>query len=409
MIKRLILFLVLLVSAVPIKAAEPVSLTLWTQEGRDDGAYYFILNKVDEFMARNPDIRINVFTKPTEDLRLDFMSASLRGDAPELLWTVSDHAGPFFAANLIRPVDDLYEADRYIESIMFEGQTWGVPIFSGNHLMLLYNRRLVPEAPETFEELIAIGQEVSDGSTFGLVYNIIEPFWLIPFLGGYGGRVFADDGFTPILDTPEMVQTLQFIYDLKYKYAITPKEIDYGRMDSLFKEGRAAFMINGDWGLSDYSNVLGDRLGVARMPALPGGGLPRPYISGKYFMVSRDVNRAELEAIEAFMTFMTSDEVLLDGLFLLNRLPASLSGLQSENLVTHPILGGSASQLATGIPMPTVIEMRANWDAMKPELNLVLDGLKTPEQAAADMQRAVERMLAEGSDETRNGILKSAD
>lgn len=371
-----------------------VSFSLWTQEGESDGSYGFILDKIDAYMAANPNVTIELVQKDTEALREDFQTASLAGTAPELLWTVSDHAGPFTAAGLIQPVDGLYDPSKYVESVVMDGKTWGVPIFSGNHLMLLYNKDIVKTVPRTFEELIAFGQQFTDGENYGLVYNVTEPFWMVPFLGGYGGSVFAADGVTPNLNTPAMAKTLQFMYDLKFTYGITPAESDYGTMDTLFKEGKAAFIINGDWSLGDYQAVLGDKLGVAAMPKLPGGDMPRPYTSGKYFMVADGVSGAKLDAIKAFISYMIADDVLLEGSALLNRLPASLSALKSPQITSNVILQGSAAQLATGTPMPTVVEMRANWDAMKPEQNAVLAGTKTPAQAAADMQTAALNAVA---------------
>jgi arabinogalactan oligomer/maltooligosaccharide transport system substrate-binding protein len=372
---------------------EEVTITMWTQEGESDGTFQFILDRLDEFMAANPNITVELVQKDTEALREDFQTAALAGTTPQLLWTVSDHAGPFTAANLIQPVDDFYNADDFVESVVLNGDTWGVPINSGNHLMLLYNKDIVSEAPATFEELIEFGQEFTDGENYALVYNATEPFWLAPFLGGYGGSVFAADGVTPTLDTPEMVNTLQFIADLKFEYGITPAEADYGTMDTLFKEGKAAFIINGDWSLSDYAGVLGDSLGVANMPSVPGGDIPRPFTSGKYFMVPAGVEGAEADAVQAIIDFFLTDEVQLQAVAELNRLPSSLSALQDSSITSDPILSGSAAQLATGTPMPTVVEMRANWDAMKPEMNAVLAGSKTPEQAAADMQVAAENAI----------------
>ena len=42
--------------------------------------------------------------------------------------------------------------------------------------------------------------------------------------------------------------------------------------------------------------------------------------------------------------------------------------------------------MALGVPMPSVIEMRCNWDAMKPEMNAVLADTKSAKDAAAAMQ-----------------------
>jgi predicted RNase H-like HicB family nuclease len=49
--------------------------------------------------------------------------------------------------------------------------------------------------------------------------------------------------------------------------------------------------------------------------------------------------------------------------------------------------------MIVGIPEPTVSEMRCIWDAMRPEMQAVLAGNKTSEEAAADMQEAAETCI----------------
>ena len=135
------------------------------------------------------------------------------------------------------------------------GQHWGIPLSYGNNLMLLYNKKLVDKAPADTAELIKMAQDfqAKNPNKVGLAFNQTEPFWLVPWLGGFGGKVFADDGKTPTLNTPEMVKTLQLVSEFKNKDKIVPKECDYNCADSMFKNGDAAMIINGDWSLGDYS------------------------------------------------------------------------------------------------------------------------------------------------------------
>lgn len=385
-----------LVSCAPQEEAAPaddgpISFQLWTQEGESEGVYQWIVELTERYMADNPGVEITVVQKETEALREDFQTASLAGSAPELLWTVNDHAGPFTAAGLIQPVDDLFDADQYVESVVMDGQTWAVPISAGNHLMLLYNRSLVSEAPATTDDLIRVAQANTGDGSWGLVYNQIEPFWLVPWLAGFGGGVFEADGVTPALDTEAMVGTLQFLYDLKFTHAVVPPESDYGTMDTMFKEGTAAMIINGDWSLADYQATLGDDLGVAPLPQVSGTGLmPAPYTSGKYFMIAEGVSGRTRDAIGDFVAYVIGEEVQTEILSDLSRLPALLSVLNSDATESDPVLAGSAAQLAVGTPMPSVVEMRANWDAMKPEMNAVLAGSKSPAEAATAMQVSAE-------------------
>jgi arabinogalactan oligomer/maltooligosaccharide transport system substrate-binding protein len=377
---------------------EPVSIQLWTKEGEADGGLQFVQKLTDQYTAMHPEVTFEVINKDVETLREDFQTASLAGAPPDLLWTVNDHAGPFTAADLIEPVDDMFDLSTYVDSavaaVVLNGQTWGVPISNGNHLMLLYNKDLIPEAPKDTDEMIAMAKEVTSGDTYGLVYNQTEPFWLVPWLGGFGGKVFADDGVTPTLDTPEMVATLQFLHDIKYVDSIVPAESDYNGADALFKEGKAAMIINGDWSLGDYKTTFGDKLGVARIPMVTAtGNWPAPYTSGVFFMIPKGLDETKLAVIKDFIEYATNEENQLDMVTTLTRLPALKVALANDMITSDPILAGSAEQMTVGTPMPTVLEMRCNWDAMKPEMQAVLADQESAEDAAAAMQSAADTCI----------------
>lgn len=375
-------------------AVEEIEFDLWTQEGEAEQAFQYVESLAERYMEENSDVTINVVQKDTEELREDFQTASIAGAAPELLWTVNDHAGPFTAAGIIQPIGDLYNPDEFIEPVVMDGELYGIPISSGNHLMLLYNRQLVDSAPQDTDEMIEVGRALTEGNRYGFAYNMTEPFWLVPWLGGFGGSVFAEDGVTPTLDTPEMVATLQFLYDLTHVHGITPVEADYGTMDTLFKEGNAAMIINGDWSLGEYRDHFGDDLGIAPIPTVSETGLePAPYTSGKYFMMSDTVEGELREAIGEFIEWVLTEERQLEMAETLTRLPGRLSALEHDQITGDPVLAGSAAAMANGTPMPAAIEMRANWDAMLPSQNAVLAGTVSPQAAAAEMQSVSETAI----------------
>ncbi|MBA4420231.1 MAG: sugar ABC transporter substrate-binding protein [Anaerolinea sp.] len=385
--------------AEPVAPAE-VKLTVWTKEAEEGGGLPYVQALADAFSAANPGVTFEVINKDVETLREDFQTASLAGAAPDLLWTVSDHVGPFQTADLIQPVDGLVDTSMYVDSAVeavklpgVEG-TWGVPISNGNHLMLLFNKSLIAEAPADTDAFVAAAKAVTAGDVYGFAYNQTEPFWLVPWLGGFGGSVFAEDGVTPTLNTPEMVATLKFLHDIKFVDAITPTESDYNGADALFKEGKAAMIVNGDWSLSGYKEALGDKLGVAALPMVKATGkYPAPYTSGVFFMVPKDLAADKLAMVKSFMEFATNDTNQLDMVAKLNRLPALKTALASELITGDPILAGSAAQMSYGTPMPIVLEMRCNWDSMKPEMIAVLADQKTAEDAAVKMQEAADACM----------------
>ncbi len=391
-----LLVLVMLMGLVAIASAK-VNLILWTKEGEE--ALDWNKSLVEEFMKANPNITVELVKKlNVEVLREDFLTASLAGAAPDILWTVSDHAGPFVAADIVEAVDNLFDLNMYVDSAMdavkLEGKYWGIPISNGNQLMLLYNKKLIAEAPKDTDELFAVGKKLTTGGNYALVWNQTEPFWLVPWLGGFKGKVFAEDGATPTLNTPEMVATLKFLHDMKFDAKIVPPECDYDGADTLFKEGKAAMIINGDWSISGYVTALGDDLGVARIPKVSATGeWPKPYTSGVYFMLTKGISGDKLKAAQDFISFVSSKEKQLEMVKLLNRLPAVKEALDDPLIVDNPILKGSADQMVVGTPMPTVLEMRCNWDSMKPEMLAVLADTKSPEDAAKLMQSSAESCI----------------
>lgn len=401
LVSILVVFAFVLTACAP-KAAGPVKLTLWTKEGEADGGFQYVKALADAYTAANPNVTFEVVNKDVEVLREDFQTSSLAGAPPDLLWTVSDHAGPFTTADLIQPVEGLVDTGKFVgsavDAVKLNGKIWGVPISNGNHLMLVYNKGMIAEAPKDTDELIAKAKELTDSANgvYGLVYNQTEPFWLVPWLGGFGGKVFAADGVTPTLNTPEMIATLQFLYDIKFTTPIVPAESNYDDADAMFKEGKAAMIINGDWSLGGYKEALGDKMGVAPIPMVKSTGkYPAPYTSGVFFMIPKDLKGDRLEAVKGFVNFVTSEENQLDMVKKLSRLPALKTALENDLITKDPILSGSAMQMSYGTPMPVVTEMRCNWDGMKPEMQAVLADQETPADAAPKMQAAADKCIAD--------------
>lgn len=377
------------------EASGPVTISLWTKEGESDGALQWVEALAADFSAQHENITIEVLNKEVEALREDFQTAALAGTAPDLLWTVSDHAGPFTTAGLIQPVDKFVDTKKYVPSVVMNGKTWAVPIASGNHLMLMINKKYVSKFPETTDEMIATAKSLTKGDMYGLVYNLGEAFWLAPWLGGFDGKVFAADGVTPTLDTPAMLNTLKFLRSLKFDAKVTPTEADYAVADTLFKEGKAAMLINGDWSIGGYKESLGDDLMIGRLPKVSSTGKwPAPYTSGVYFMVPADLPAEKEEAVKMFIEYVTSAENQGIMIEKFARLPGLKAALTNPAITNDPLLKGSVAQMEVGTPMPTVLEMRAVWDAINPELSAVMAGSETPEEAVKKMQEAAVNGIA---------------
>jgi len=390
----------------PTEAAYPTgdfALTLWTKEGEADGSFQFVKKLTDAYTALHPNVVIEVVNKDVELLREDFQTASLAGDAPEILWTVADHVGPFTAADLILPLDDMVDKASYVpaaaEIVTTDGKLWGAPTSFGNQLMLLWDKTKLGDTPPADSDAwVAKAKELTtaDGQ-YGIVFNQTESFWLVPFLGGFNGAVFAADGVTPTLDTPAMTSALQFMYDLKYTDKVVPAEADYNVADGLFKDGKAASIINGDWTLGAYSEALGDKLGVAPLPKMTGGDWPKPYIAGTFLMASKAVgDNADLKTVVSdFMTFATNTENQVDMVATLKRLPGNAKAIADVIVTNDPLLAGAADAATKGVPQPTNLEMRCIFDSMTAGVRDMFTGNSDVAGIAKTMQTSAETCISQ--------------
>jgi maltose-binding protein MalE len=258
---------------------------------------------------------------------------------------------------------------------------------------------MVPEAPQSFADLIdqAIAWTKDDdqdgrNETYGLVFNQKEPFWLVPFLGGFGGWV-VDDRNQPSLGGEAMVQALAFLHVLKYEHKVMPREADYEVADALFKEGKAAFIINGPWSWQQYLDA-GIDLGLAPIPPLAGGGWPSPMVSAKGYSLNANARGEKRELALQLLDYLTSEEIQTEKAAAMGMIPSRKSAASKAGEL-HPLVGPSRAQIERGRAMPVIPEMRAIWDVLRPAFQEVMGDRLTPVEAADQMQEKVVKKIEE--------------
>ncbi len=378
--------------------------TLWHQLNYAERVV--LADLVEQFEATNPDLKITALYRETEELRSGYQNSALAGRGPELIHGPSDQVGPFATMGIIRPLEDVFSERELAELdsqalVWYDDHLYQVADRFGNHLTLVYNKRYVPEPPETIAEMIEIGQANTldlDGDSkidrFGLVWNFTEPFFFIPFFHSFGGQLM-DENFHPTLNTEANQRALQFVQDLRDTYKITPQNADYEIAHTLFNEEQAALMINGDWSWASYIEN-GIDIGVARIPFNEESGLwPSSLVSPRGFSLNINIDDTKLAATHRFLSFLMSESAQRQLAAETGIMPSLLSLRDDPVITENPIMRGSLAQIEVGTPMPVVPEMRAIWDAMRPHYQAVLGGAMGAEEAAAAMQAEAERKIRE--------------
>jgi maltose-binding protein MalE len=345
----------------------------------------------------------------TEPIRTNFIIAALGGSGADLVYGPSDNVGPFTKLEIIHPLDTLFEKE-FIDSFITEpipsltylnGKLYQIGDQIGNHLCLVYNKDFLPKPPRRMSELIKFGQEFTkdldgDGKIdrYALAWNYTEPFFFVPFLGGYGGQVM-DDSAKPTLNDQAVVKAAQLIKDLRDTYKIIPRECDYNTANTLFKEKQAAMVINGPWAWAGYrDNKI--NFGVARIPLIDETGLyPAPMVSPRGYSININTKGEKLKATCELLKFLCSPDVELEFSRRAGTIPSRKEAYINPILQEDEILRGSIEQLNVGRAMPVVSEMRVIWDSMRPSYQAVLNGSMSPDVAAREMQALAEKLIRE--------------
>lgn len=388
-------------------------ITLWHQMVPVERT--FLEAEISRFEQTHPDLRVRTLFKETEELRSGFQAAVLANAGPELVFGPADTMGPYQAMGLIQDLspwfspsdrdDFLDQALTFLPARDGSGRMELTQVGDrvGNHLALVCNRRLLPNAPRTTQELIELAvantkDTDGDGTTdqYGLVWNYTEPFFMIPFLTGYGGWVFErENPIQPSLRTPAMVSALSFITRLQNEYRVIPPGCDYEQADSLFKGGQAAMIINGDWSWGDYLD--NDRLEayIVPLPEVTATGLPmRPMSAAKGYSLNVRVRGEAAEDAIRFVKHMLAEDTQRRCLRALRVVPSRKSMAADEFLRNDATLSASIEQLRRSEPMPVIPELRAVWDGMRPKYQALLGGNATAEIAAAGMQSDAEQLIS---------------
>ena len=120
-----------------------------------------------------------------------------------------------------------------------------------------------------------------------------------------------------------------------------------------FTEGKAAAITNGNWAMGDYKAALGDKLGVAPLPAGPAGpATPFLGVDGFYFNPNSQNKEAALE-VALYLTGKMAQETMMNEA---GHVPAN-----TTVEVTDPLIQGLLDAFANGYVRPQVPQLGLYW------------------------------------------------
>jgi ABC-type glycerol-3-phosphate transport system substrate-binding protein len=379
----------------PEPTAPPSALIVWAAA---EGPRLEALQRLFADAGRSVGVEVRVVGKSADGLLSDVRAATLADlPLPDLFWGTQDELGIFQGQDLLQPAPDDLESDVFLPATIAgaeigEGR-WGTPLAAQGALFLLYNKKLVDGPPRSSDELIVAARRQVVGDRFGLVAGWAEPRWLAAWLTGMGGAVLTAEG-TPSLDTPQVLGALNLLKELRATGPPPPATYDEGVR--LFRDGRAAFAIDGDWSLESYREYTDTLdLGIAPMPRIPATGrIAAPPLGGIYLMYAKTLAGERLRQAGALGAALAKPEAQARIAAELGPLPALREALDSPAVQNDAALSAAAAQAEAAPGLPPTRALRCAWGAMRADLPPVLLGEIAPEDAGRLMQASAENCLA---------------
>ncbi len=280
------------------------------------------------------------------------------------------------------------------------GTSYGVPWYVETRV-LYYRKDLAEKAgwdqpPATWDELKQFALDLQDkgGAEYGIQLQAGNTgSWqtMLPFAWSNGAGVTNEDGTEYTLDSPEMVEALEY-YTSYFDEGISPTRLlDAGELESGFADGTYGSFISGPWhtGLVEDQGVDEDQYAVAVLPgkdSAPGTS----FVGGGDLAVFADSDNKE--SAWKLVRWLADPQTQQDFYDEIGDLPAVSAAWDTGELAEDPQLSVFGDQLDNALAPPAVPTWEEVATVIDSEVEKATKGDTSAEDAVAEMQRQAARI-----------------
>ncbi len=296
----------------------------WPKQDTDPETYAIYQEYVKKFAEIRPDVTII-----PDEMDFDvntFTPLAAGGQLPNMYRVPFTEPKNVIDAGYARDVDEIMRERGYAEKMNddllaivtgSDGKYYGVPN-NGYMMGMWYNVNLFEQAglvnedgtidyPTTWDEVVTTAKTITEKTGqpgFGFQCKDAEAGWnLMNIAWCYGVKFMEqeeDGSYKATFASQEMVDTLQYLSDLKWKYNVIPSNVLLSRGDlmRLFATDQLAMSICAeDWLNSPVEQYGMDksRIGTSAMPSGPAGCYAQT--GGDVWMFSKETTDEQVDAL----------------------------------------------------------------------------------------------------------------
>lgn len=257
-------------AAKPAAQGSAVELRLHVRTGIEAD---MLAQRLPDFEAKFPGTKVKIESFPAAEYFAKLQTLTAGGQLGDVLWGIVHQGwGPYFlASGVTMALDSLIESDKFDLSQyyavavqatkVFEDKILGLPFkLQPFAIGLYYNATAFDEEkvqPPTLnttpDELVEMAKKMTKNdpsgrpTRFGFLPALIGTGYesLVTVVRAFGGDVVSADGTKAVLNTPEAVAGMKWIYDLVFQHKAAPSVQQRGGdpanpLDSMFVAGTGA-------------------------------------------------------------------------------------------------------------------------------------------------------------------------
>ena len=376
----------------------------------------YIEIQVDGFQEENPKYTLEREAVPTEDQRSVIQTRLQSEDPPDVF---SYDTGPGFGgvladAGLLRSLEDAYKNNGWKiydwakQRATYNGTVYGVPS-QVEEVIVYYNKSLVPEVPQTVDDLRAIADDLKGQDIIPFAFGDQEQ-WPGGHMFSIGAsNMLGREGLDNILygdgkwDVPEVVTAIDLLFRDFVESGYYPdgvNAITYDDANALFFSGKAAMLPTGTWLVSTLVESVQDfEVGIFPFPSIDGSSISPPAGVGSGLFVAK--NAKNPEGAIAFIDYLQQESTAKKEAELLNLIPAhpiDTGSLDVPGLFKQVLddLSSQGQAQTFGYNIDVLAPQNFN-DVMFTGFQEVLDGSRSAREQATALQEAWAQAKQQGN------------
>lgn len=376
---------------------------------------------ISRFEDQNPEIKVKpIYSGTYPETLSKSLTAFKSGQAPEIAVMLSTDMYTLIEEEAIIPFEDLAttEDDKawlagfspvFMINSQSEDKTWGVPFQRGT-TVFFWNKDAFKEVgldpekgPQNWDEVVEFSTKLTKRAENGNVErwgmqvpSSLTSYWLLQgYVAQNEGKIASTDGKTTYFDSPEVVEAMQYWYDLAYKHKVMkPGVIEWSTNPKDFFEGRAAMITTTSGNLTNVKDNAPFPFGVQILPKHKQYGAPTSGGNAYIFDVG---DEAKQQAAFTFVKWLSSAEQAAEWSIKTGYVAARDDAWETEAMKAYiaefPGAAIPHSQIPYMVPELSTYENQRIARVIDDAIEASLTDNKTVEQALSDAQAEAVRIL----------------